>query len=25
MELTAGSGDDYRGGDFVALSFTALF
>jgi hypothetical protein len=25
MEFTAGSGDDYRGGDFVALSFTALF
>lgn len=25
MELTAGSGDDYQGGDFVAISFTALF
>jgi hypothetical protein len=25
MELTAGSGDDYQGGDFVAVSFTALF
>ena len=25
MELTAGSGEDYQGGDFIALSFTALF
>jgi hypothetical protein len=25
MELTAGQGEDFQGGDFVAVSFTALF